>query len=117
MFAPAAPLTDRELDRTQAGIETVVDGLPVLRRPAEPAAEAATPADGVDPAVVREALDRLITAVAFRKVGRLADAADAAAQARRRLTEAVRAVDGLLADLKAALDRLPAADPAEAHPS
>jgi hypothetical protein len=110
MFAPHAPLCDRELERTQAGVDTVVEHLPALRRPpAEPAADPDPrphPAGADLPAAAREAATLLSTAAALRQVGRLADAAAAAEQARHRMTETVRAVDLMLADLHAAVARV-----------
>ena len=98
MFAPPVPVSALELDRTQAGADTVVGGLTPLTRTPPP------PSDGSAPA--REAVTLLATATALRSAGRLSEAVTAAAQARHQLAEAVRAADDLLADLRTSLNAL-----------
>jgi len=52
------------------------------------------------PHLTRDAFTLLSTAAVLRKAGRIADAIATAERARGRLTDAVRAVDGLLAEMR-----------------
>jgi len=92
MFAPHARVSNRDLDRVQAGEDTVVDGLPPLTRTPAPSARADH--------VAREAVALLSSALALHAAGRLPDAISIAERANHLLADTVRAAEGFLADLR-----------------
>jgi len=98
MFAPHAGVSKRDLDRVQAGEDTVVDGLPPLTRAPAPSARADHAA--------REAITLLSSALALHAAGRLPDAVSVAERANHLLTDAVRAAEGFLSDLRVRLNSL-----------
>jgi DNA-directed RNA polymerase subunit RPC12/RpoP len=101
MFTPSAPVSERDLGRARGDVETVADGLATITRTPTPAARDAE-------STTRQAADLLAAAITSRDDYRLADAVVTAEKANRLLAEALKATDGLLANLRTRLQNLQA---------